>query len=80
LYVRIGISAGEPIEEDGDLFGSAVQMAARLCAHAEPNQILAAQIVRDHCVNMTHHFVLKAEAGIKGFNEKTIFYEIFEKG
>ncbi len=76
LYVRIGISAGEPIEEDGDLFGSAVQMAARLCAQAEPNQILAAQIVRDLCVNMEQHFVPKDETSIKGFNEKTIFYEI----
>ena len=76
LYVRIGISAGEPIEEDGDLFGSAVQMAARLCAHAQPNQILAAQIVRDQCVNMEHHFLPQDEASIKGFSEKTIFYEV----
>ena len=79
LYVRIGISAGEPIEEDGDLFGSAVQMAARLCAHAEPNQILAAQIVRDQCVDMDQHFVPKDEASMKGFNEKTKFYEIQKK-
>ena len=35
LYLRIGLSAGEPIEEHGDLFGKAVQLAARLCAHAE---------------------------------------------
>jgi hypothetical protein len=34
LYFRIGLSAGEPIEEHGDLFGKAVQLAARLCAHA----------------------------------------------
>jgi len=47
LYVRIGLSAGEPIEEHGDLFGSAVQLAARLCAFAEPCQILAAKIVHD---------------------------------
>ena len=78
LQVRIGISAGEPIEEDGDLFGSAVQMAARLCAHAEPNQILAAQIVRDQCVDMEQCFVPKDEASMKGFNEKTIFYEVRE--
>jgi len=79
LFVRIGLSAGEPIEEDGDLFGSAVQMAARLCALAEPNQILAAQIVRDQCLNMEQHFVPKDESNIKGFNEKSIFYEIRQK-
>ena len=79
LHVRIGISAGEPIEEDGDLFGSAVQMAARLCSHAEPNQILASQIVRDQCANMEQRFVPKDEASMKGFNQKTIFYEVREK-
>jgi class 3 adenylate cyclase len=35
LYLRIGLSAGEPIEEHGDLFGKPVQLAARLCAHAD---------------------------------------------
>ena len=33
--VRIGISAGEPVTDDhDDLFGAAVQLAARLCAVA----------------------------------------------
>lgn len=36
LLVSIGLSAGEPIEEHGDLFGSAFQLAARLCAFARP--------------------------------------------
>jgi class 3 adenylate cyclase len=79
LNVRIGINAGEPIEEDGDLFGSAVQMAARLCSHAEPNQILAAQIVRDQCVDMEQIFVPKDEASMKGFKQKSIFYEVRKK-
>ena len=43
LYVRIGLSAGEPIEEHGDLFGKSVALAARLCAHAEPGRILIDQ-------------------------------------
>ncbi len=47
LYLRIGLAAGEPIEEHGDLFGKAVQLAARLCAHAEPGRILIDQVVLD---------------------------------
>ena len=47
LYVRIGLSAGEPIEEHGDLFGKTVQLAARLCAHAEPGRIVVDQVVLD---------------------------------
>ena len=38
VRVRIGLNAGEPVAEDGDLFGTAVQMAARICARAEPGQ------------------------------------------
>ena len=49
LHVRIGLSAGEPIEEHGDLFGSAVQLAARLCSQAEPGQILASDEVQEIC-------------------------------
>jgi class 3 adenylate cyclase len=49
LHLRIGLSAGEPIEEHGDLFGKAVQLAARLCAHAEPGGILIDQVVLDQC-------------------------------
>ena len=80
LFVRIGMSAGEPIEEDGDLFGSAVQMAARLCAHAEPNQILVAQIVRDQSADLKQYFVPQEAASIKGFNQKNKFYEVREQG
>jgi adenylate cyclase len=38
--VRIGIHAGEAIERDGDYWGHAVNVAARLAARAEPCEIL----------------------------------------
>ena len=40
LKVRVGAAAGEPVEQHNDLFGCTVQLAARLCAHAQPEQIL----------------------------------------
>ena len=40
LSVRIGIDAGEPVEDHNDLFGSTVQLAARLCSEAEANGII----------------------------------------
>ncbi|HEY3669413.1 MAG TPA: AAA family ATPase, partial [Acidimicrobiia bacterium] len=46
LDVRVGISAGEAVEEDGDYFGEPVVEAARLCAMARGGQILAADLVR----------------------------------
>src|SRR4051794_19044441 len=46
LGVRIGVSAGEAVEEDDDFFGDPVVEAARLCAAAKGGQILAANVVR----------------------------------
>lgn len=46
LHVRIGIDAGEPVEDSNDLFGRTVQAAARLCASAEPGGILISEVVR----------------------------------
>lgn len=46
LAIRIGISTGEAIEEDGDYFGEPLVEAARLCAAASGGQILAAELVR----------------------------------
>ena len=43
VVLRIGLHAGEPIEDDGDLFGTAVQLAARLCAAAGPSEILVSR-------------------------------------
>jgi len=41
LKVRIGVAAGEPVEHHEDLFGSTVQLAARLCSYAMADQIVA---------------------------------------
>lgn len=46
LHVRIGLSVGEAVEEDGDYFGDPVVEAARLCAAATGGQILTTELVR----------------------------------
>ena len=46
LHVRIGLDSGEPVEDSNDLFGSTVQLAARLCAEAAADQILVSETVR----------------------------------
>jgi adenylate cyclase len=45
--VRIGINPGNPVERSDDIFGVAVAVAARLCALAEPGQILVSGVVRE---------------------------------
>lgn len=47
IYVRIGIHYGDVITESGDVFGDAVNVAARIAALTRARQILATQEVVD---------------------------------
>jgi len=76
LYVRIGLSAGEPIEEHGDLFGKSVQLAARLCAQAEPGRILIDQVVLDQWSGKQLPFSDLGEVTPKGFDHAVRVYEV----
>src|SRR5437763_5632036 len=46
IRVGIGIHAGEPISQEGQFVGSAVNMAARIGAIAEEGELLVSDIVR----------------------------------
>jgi class 3 adenylate cyclase len=74
--LRIGLSAGEPVEEDNDLFGTTVQLAARICAYAEPGQILATKDVRDPYQGEKSLFSEIGEIMLKGFDHAVCVYEV----
>ncbi len=76
MNVRIGISAGEPVRNDKQLYGAAVNLAARLCAHAQPGGILVAQVIKDLCVGKTIPFVDGGEFEAKGFEGPIPLYEV----
>jgi class 3 adenylate cyclase len=67
MRIRIGMSAGEPVAEGRDLFGAAVQLAARLCALAEPGAVLVSATVRDLAMGKGFRFGPGAQAALKGF-------------
>jgi class 3 adenylate cyclase len=67
ITVRIGAAAGEPVEQGQDLFGSTVQLAARLCAHAQPGQTLVSNAIAELCIGKTLAFQDMGEAQLKGF-------------
>jgi class 3 adenylate cyclase len=67
LKVRVGAAAGEPVEQHNDLFGSTVQLAARLCAHAQPEQILVSNAIPDLCIGKGLLFEEVGEVVLKGF-------------
>ena len=68
LKVRVGAAAGEPVEQNNDLFGSTVQLAARLCTHAEPEQILVSNAIAELCIGKGLSFEDVGEVSLKGFN------------
>jgi class 3 adenylate cyclase len=66
---RIGISAGEPIADHDDLFGAAVQLAARLCSVASPGGVAVSTAVRELCVGKLLDFDSIGPIALKGFVE-----------
>ncbi len=66
MAIRVGLSHGEAVEEDGDYFGEPVIEASRLCAHAEGGQILTTSTARVLAGrHATQEFVAVGEVTLK---------------
>ncbi|HEV8205074.1 MAG TPA: nickel-binding protein [Acidimicrobiia bacterium] len=77
LDVKIGISAGEPVTDDNDdLFGAAVQLAARLCDSASGGEIAVSIAVRELCVGKQFVFEDRGPVQLKGLPEPTAVYRV----
>jgi class 3 adenylate cyclase len=76
IVVRIGISAGEPVTEHNDLFGAAVQLAARACAQADAGGILVSAEVRDLYDAGPLRFVERGPFDLKGFEHPVPLFEV----
>ena len=76
LDVRIGLNTGEPVTEGVDFFGTAVQLAARICNKAASCQVLVSNIVKDLCMGKGIHFHDMGQAELKGFNSLIPIYEV----
>ena len=76
LRVRIGIAAGEPVTERDDLFGAAVQLAARLCQRASPGSVLVSNGVEALVLGKGFTFRKRATLRLKGFDEPVTAFEL----
>jgi class 3 adenylate cyclase len=76
LHVRVGLNAGEPIEEDGDLFGATVILASRIAAKAGAGEILVPEPVRHLLSGKTFTFSDRGEYEMKGFDDAVRLYEV----
>ncbi len=76
LNVRVGLNAGEPIEEDGDLFGSTVILASRIAAKAGAGEILVPDTVRGLLSGKNFLFSDRGEFVPKGFDEGVRLWDV----
>lgn len=74
--LRIGMSAGEPVEQHRELFGAAVNTARRICEAAEPGQILVSAALRELGLGKTVRFHKAGERVLKGVEEPQILYGV----
>ncbi len=85
IKVRIGLNAGEPIAEDdpggrGDLFGTAVNLAARIAAKAEGGEILASNVVRELVAGKGFLFSDRGDTELRGFEDRVHIYQVSWRG
>ena len=76
IEIRIGMNAGEPIEEDGDLFGSTVILASRVAATADGGEILVPEAVRHLLAGKAFAFDDRGEVALKGFDDPVRLFEV----
>ncbi len=76
LGLKIGLNAGEPIAEDNDLFGTTVQMAARIVDKAQASQIFVSDIVHGICSGKNYTFVKRGPFEMKGFEGGLHLHEL----
>jgi class 3 adenylate cyclase len=76
LQVHIGLNAGEPVADEGDLFGTAVQLARRICDQASGGEILASDVVRQLSAGKGFLFADRGDVVPKGFDEAVRLYEV----
>jgi class 3 adenylate cyclase len=75
LHIRIGLNAGEPIAEQEDLFGTAVNLAARIAAKAEGGEILVANVIRELAAGKGFLFADRGSVALRGFEDPVRLFE-----
>jgi YVTN family beta-propeller protein len=77
VRVRIGLNAGEVLEDGGELFGAAINLAARVMDRADGGEVLTTDTVRQLAGTLTGaSFRSRGRVALKGFDERQRLYEV----
>jgi adenylate cyclase len=80
LELCIGVNAGEPSHEDGDVFGTPVQLAAGVLSKALRDEIAVSNLVREMCMEKQYRVTMKGAFDLKGFAEPVPVYLVAWQG
>jgi class 3 adenylate cyclase len=69
LYLRVGMAAGEPIHEDGDIHGTVVAHASRIGDLGDAGDVIVSDSVRQLAAGKGFTFEPRGEVLLKGFDE-----------
>jgi class 3 adenylate cyclase len=77
LGLHIGVHAGDVIREEGNVFGGAVNIAARICGLSAPGEILVSDVVRGMArTSAGVTFDDRGEQEMKGVGEPVRVYAV----
>lgn len=69
LQLRVGMAAGEPIQEDGDIHGTVVAHASRIADLGEAGEVIVSDSVRQLAAGKGFTFEPSGDVTLKGFDE-----------
>ena len=76
LQIRVGMAAGEPIQEDGDIHGAVVSQASRVADLGTAGEVMVADSVRQLALGKGYTFEPAGEVSLKGFNQPTTVWKV----
>ena len=77
VHVRIGLNSGEVSQADGDLYGAAVNAAARVAAKAGGDQIFVSGVVKQLAGKVPDaEFIDRGRFRLKGFDDRWQLFEV----
>ena len=77
MMLRVGMAAGEPIEEDGDIHGTVVAHASRIGDLGDAGEVIVADSVRQLASGKGFNFEPRGEVTLKGFDEPERVWKVF---
>jgi class 3 adenylate cyclase len=76
LRARIGVHAGEPLPEDGRLFGACINTAVRICSAALPERVFVSDVVRQLAIGKAVPFEDRGSFALKGMAAPVHLHEL----